>query len=336
MVFSVAGTVALLVLAIYHHATLGQLMATLVYGASLTAVYVASTFSHAIQHPRRKQFFRVLDQAVIYCLIAGTYTPFILTYMPAQRKWAVLAFVWALAAVGFLSKAFLKHRIEAVVVANYILLGWLPAMAMISLMPLDCMLWMACGGVLYTVGTLFLTFDQRVPFFHATWQHLCSVPAPATSLPSCTTRFSNHRVDVRVVSSKTGISSSRSSKPVKTCRSFMVFSVFEHAVGDLIHLAGHVGRFLSVDGHFGQRRDLVFQPIDFQLDEFVIRLRAIVVAQAILAGGQVVCERAADLLGLRGRVLGIECRDSLFDPLDILRDAIPRGASRETAEACCR
>ena len=169
MVLSAAGTVALLVLAIYHHATLGQLLATLVYGASLTAVYVASTFSHAIQNPRRKQFFRVLDQAVIYCLIAGTYTPFILTYMPTQRKWAVFAVVWTLATVGFLSKAFLKHRIEAVVVANYILLGWLPAMAMISLMPLDCMLWMACGGVLYTVGTLFLTFDQRVPFFHTTW-----------------------------------------------------------------------------------------------------------------------------------------------------------------------
>lgn len=169
MVLSVAGTVAILALAIYHRATVGQLLATVVYGVSLTAVYVASTFSHAFQNPRRKQFFRVLDQAVIYCLIAGTYTPFILAYMPPQRKWAVFAFVWTLATVGFLSKVFLKHRVEAVVVANYILLGWVPAMAMVSLIPLDCMVWVACGGVLYTVGTLFLTFDQRVPFFHATW-----------------------------------------------------------------------------------------------------------------------------------------------------------------------
>jgi hemolysin III len=178
MVLSALGTVALLLLAIYHHATLGQLLATLVYGLSLTAMYVASTFSHAFQHPGRKQFFRVLDQAVIYCLIAGTYTPFILAYMPPQRKWAVFAFVWTLATVGFLSKAFLKHRVEAVVIANYILLGWVPAMAMVSLMPLDCMVWMACGGVLYTVGTLFLTFDQHVPFFHATW-HLCVLAASA-------------------------------------------------------------------------------------------------------------------------------------------------------------
>lgn len=178
MVLSIVGTVVLLVLALYHRATVGQLLATLVYGISLTAVYAASTLSHAYQHPRRKQFFRVLDQAVIYCLIAGTYTPFILAYMPPQRKWLVLAFVWTLATLGFLSKAFLKHRIEAVVIANYVLLGWLPAMAMVSLMPMDCMAWMACGGVLYTVGTLFLTFDQQVPFFHATW-HLCVLAASA-------------------------------------------------------------------------------------------------------------------------------------------------------------
>jgi hemolysin III len=145
------------------------LVATLVYGASLTAVYAASTLSHAIQEPRRKQFFRILDQAVIYCLIAGTYTPFILTYLPPERKWAVLAAVWVFALWGFVSKAFLKHRIEAVVIANYVLLGWLPAMAMIGLLPLDCVLWMACGGILYTVGSLFLVLDQRVPFFHATW-----------------------------------------------------------------------------------------------------------------------------------------------------------------------
>jgi hemolysin III len=169
MVLSVVGTVVLLSLAIHRQANWGQLLATILYGTSLTAVYAASTFSHAIQHPRRKQLFRILDQAVIYCLIAGTYTPFILTYMPPERKWPVLIAVWAFAGWGFVSKALLKRRIEAVVIANYVLLGWAPAMAMVSLVPLDCMLCMACGGILYTVGAFFLMMDQRVPFFHSIW-----------------------------------------------------------------------------------------------------------------------------------------------------------------------
>ena len=106
---------------------------------------------------------------MIYWLIAGTYTPFILAYLPESRKWWLLAVVWALAMLGFFSKACFQHRIEVVGVVNYVLLGWLPAAAMVGLMPLDCVLWMLVGGLLYTIGALFLTFDQRVPFFHTTW-----------------------------------------------------------------------------------------------------------------------------------------------------------------------
>ena len=169
MLLSATGTIALLIIALQHGSPIVQLFATLLYGLSLTAVYAASTFSHAIQEPRRKHLFRVLDQAVIYCLIAGTYTPFILMYLPTYWKWLVFAVVWALALFGFFSKAMLKHRIETVAVVNYILLGWLPAMAMFYLMPFDCLVWMFLGGCLYTAGAFFLTFDQRVPFFHTAW-----------------------------------------------------------------------------------------------------------------------------------------------------------------------
>lgn len=166
---SVIGFVGLLILGSRLQLGLEQLVGITLYGAALIAVFGASTFSHAIQEPRQKQFFRVLDQAVIYCLIAATYTPFILAYMPPERKWLLFAVVWSLAAVGFLSKALLKHRVEMVAVANYILLGWVPAAAMVNLMPFNCVMWMLAGGILYTLGALFLTLDQRVPFFHATW-----------------------------------------------------------------------------------------------------------------------------------------------------------------------
>jgi hemolysin III len=56
-----------------------------------------------------------------------------------------------------------------VAVINYILLGWVPAAAMIHLVPLGCFLWLLLGGCLYTAGAGFLSFDQRVPFFHTAW-----------------------------------------------------------------------------------------------------------------------------------------------------------------------
>ena len=169
MVLSITGTIALLGFALLHDTSRMQFFAALLYGLSLTAVYAASTFSHAIQEPRRKHLFRVLDQAVIYCLIAGTYTPFIFLYLPPDRGWFVFSIVWALALIGFLSKVLLKHRINTVAVVNYVLLGWVPAAALFYLIPLDCLMWMLVGGCLYTAGAFFLTFDERVPFFHAAW-----------------------------------------------------------------------------------------------------------------------------------------------------------------------
>ncbi|MFW6114541.1 MAG: PAQR family membrane homeostasis protein TrhA [bacterium] len=169
MVLSITGTAVLLGFALHQGIAAGQLFATLLYCASLISVYAASTFSHALQEPHRKYVFRVLDQAVIYCLIAGTYTPFILLYLPGHRSWLVFGIVWGLALAGFVSKVLLKHRVDAVVVANYVLLGWVPAAALFYLLPFDCLMWMLVGGCLYTGGAFFLTFDQRVPFFHAAW-----------------------------------------------------------------------------------------------------------------------------------------------------------------------
>ncbi|MFW6170433.1 MAG: PAQR family membrane homeostasis protein TrhA [Planctomycetota bacterium] len=169
LVLSITGSAALLGFAVRQGMAGDQFFATMLYCLSLIAVYAASTFSHALQEPHRKYLFRVLDQAVIYCLIAGTYTPFIFLYLPARQSWLVFAIVWGLALLGFGSKVLLKHRVDAVVVANYVLLGWVPAVAIFYLLPFDCLMWMLLGGCLYTAGALFLTFDQRVPFFHAAW-----------------------------------------------------------------------------------------------------------------------------------------------------------------------
>ena len=59
-----------------------------IYALSLVAVYASSTLSHAIQEARWKHLFRILDQATIYLLIAGTYTPFILVFA------ALIAVFW--------------------------------------------------------------------------------------------------------------------------------------------------------------------------------------------------------------------------------------------------
>src|SRR5271157_3733385 len=72
----------------------------------------------------------------------------------------------------------------------------------------------------------------------------------------------------------------------------------DEASGDLVDLAGDELRILAVDGHLGDRADLVFQALDLGLDELEVLLGLVQVLQAAAAGFQVVQKCLAD--GLPG------------------------------------
>jgi hemolysin III len=151
------------------------------YLVSLLAVYAMSTLSHSAATPKWKTLFRRLDQGFIYILIVATYTPLSLAYLHG-RFWSILlGAMWAAALIGFVAKVFFSHRVDAVSVASYMALGWMPALGVPELMravPTGVLWSMFLGGACYTVGTLFLTYDQRVRHFHAAW-HLCVIAGSA-------------------------------------------------------------------------------------------------------------------------------------------------------------
>ena len=50
-----------------------------IFGAALILLYTTSTLYHSIPLPRVKTVLRTLDHSAIFLLIAGTYTPFLLS-----------------------------------------------------------------------------------------------------------------------------------------------------------------------------------------------------------------------------------------------------------------
>lgn len=171
---SIVASAVLLVQAA-HSTHPGVMLGCTIYALSMISVYAASTLSHAVHEPSWRHFFRMLDQACIYLMISGTYTPFGLTFLRGGWLWALLAAMWIVAIVGFMSKTWLKHRINAATSWSYVLLGWLPMTAIGPIrryVPDDALWWMLLGGIWYTVGTVFLTFDYRTRFFHAVWHIL--------------------------------------------------------------------------------------------------------------------------------------------------------------------
>ena len=152
-----------------------------VYAAALAGVFAASTLSHAFPHDRpRRKYWRAVDQAAIFALIAGSATPFVVAHHRDRLGAAVMIVMWALAAVG------IRRRLRAaggdVGVPDAAFSG---AMAWVTaaLLPRAYTVGgaeavaLGLGGLgFYGLGSVFLLNDHRegLSWMHAVW-HLCTL-----------------------------------------------------------------------------------------------------------------------------------------------------------------
>ena len=167
---SVAGLTVLLVLAVLY-GNAYQIVSFSIYGATLIFLYLASTLYHSFQNPRLKGVFQIIDHSAIYLLIAGSYTPFLLVAIRGVWGWTLLVIIWGLAILGVSFKTLFIHRFEKLSVLTYILMGWLCVVALNELLvsiPLGGLIWLAAGGVVYTLGVIFYAM-HRIPYTHAVW-----------------------------------------------------------------------------------------------------------------------------------------------------------------------
>jgi hemolysin III len=177
LVLSIVGAVALL-LVVQTQPDRWKALGCQAYAMTLVALYAASTLSHSFRRPGLRSFFRMLDQAAIFLLIAGTQTPFLMAFFRDTRGAVLLAAVWTLCALGIAFKLCFR-RARNVSTPVYLAMGWLPLVSldqMIDRVPLGAAAWIVAGGALYTLGTFFLERDERMRFGHAIW-HLLVVAA---------------------------------------------------------------------------------------------------------------------------------------------------------------
>lgn len=142
-----------------------------VYGATLVLLYSISTLYHSVRG-RVKRVLRKLDHLSIYLLIAGSYTPFCLISLRGPWGWWLFGIVWSLAAIGMLQE--IKPRSEARILSLviYAVMGWIVLVAiepLLASLGLPGFLWLAAGGVAYTVGIVFFAFDERFRHWHGIW-----------------------------------------------------------------------------------------------------------------------------------------------------------------------
>ena len=142
-----------------------------VFGLTLLTLYTVSTIYHARRSERAKVLFRKLDHAAIFLLIAGTYTPFLLTHLRGPWGWTLFGVIWGLCGAGAVFQLFFGERYRLASTLAYLFVGWLIVVAiqpMITLVPHRGLWLLLAGGLCYAAGVVFYHW-HRLRYHHAVW-----------------------------------------------------------------------------------------------------------------------------------------------------------------------
>lgn len=141
------------------------------YAFSLLLLYSASTCYHGVNDPKLKHKLRILDHISIYVLIAGTYSPIVLTVLKQSHGAMLFYLVWGITAFGIILKLFFTGRFEKFSLILYLIMGWLIAIDAVNLvnnLSSSALLMLILGGFFYTIGIYFYV-KSYIPYNHVIW-----------------------------------------------------------------------------------------------------------------------------------------------------------------------
>lgn len=152
--------------------------ASLIYGLTLVAMFTFSLLNTVVRDPRRQAVIRLLDHSFIYCLIAGTYTPFCLLVLGGDTGWHLLIIMWLAALLGVVLRVSLHGRYQHALITLYVAMGWsgvVHADLVASRMTTAGLVLLIAGGLLYTLPAPLHRFT-RLKYHSAIW-HGCVLAA---------------------------------------------------------------------------------------------------------------------------------------------------------------
>lgn len=135
----------------------GRVLSVLLYGISLTFLFLISTLFHALHLPSdRRHRLNRLDHMAIFFFIGGTYTPIAYNMAAAAWRWPLLLLVWGLCLLGIGVKGWAPGIHGLWQTLLYVVISWLGVVPVVlgafPNLGLAHYGWLLAGGVAYTLG----------------------------------------------------------------------------------------------------------------------------------------------------------------------------------------
>jgi hemolysin III len=150
--------------------------ASALYALCMMAMLAASAVYNLTRPSPARRLLRRLDEAAIFLMIAGSYTPFTIKLLPPDfALWVTLA-IWAAALTGAAGKVFWTGLSDHAWCLVYLAFGWLAVLVLGPVAPTlpPLAFWLLVGaGAIYSGGVV-LYLNHALPFRRAIW-HGCVV-----------------------------------------------------------------------------------------------------------------------------------------------------------------
>ena len=157
------------------------IVGSIIYGISMIFLYTMSSIYHGLKPTRKaKKVMQILDHCTIYVLIAGTYTPILLSSIMKVDQvaaWTMLAIVWIFAILGIVLNAIDLKQFRVFSMICYIAMGWCIIFRIdlvIKSLGMTGFILILLGGIIYTLGTILYGVGRKVKYMHSMF-HLCVV-----------------------------------------------------------------------------------------------------------------------------------------------------------------
>lgn len=157
------------------------IVGSIIYGISMIFLYTMSSIYHGLKPTRKaKKVMQILDHCTIYVLIAGTYTPILLSSIMKVDQvaaWTMLAIVWIFAILGIVLNAIDLKQFRVFSMICYIAMGWCIIFRIdlvIKSLGMTGFILILLGGIIYTLGTILYGIGRKIKYMHSMF-HLCVV-----------------------------------------------------------------------------------------------------------------------------------------------------------------
>ncbi len=141
------------------------------YAVCLLAMLSCSAVYNLTKPNRARRVLRRLDEAAIFLMIAGSYTPFTTHLQPDALAVGATSLIWMIAVGGAVAKLLAPNLSDRVWSFVYMGFGWLAVLMLQPLattLPMSAILLLAAGGLVYSVGVLFF-LRPTLPYRRAIW-----------------------------------------------------------------------------------------------------------------------------------------------------------------------